>query len=118
MSQSPRTGADPAHFDGMVHRFDLIEVEEPRSGAIIVEFEPGGRTHWHSHPNGQYLYVLAGRGRIQSRGGAIEDLVPGDCVYADPGEEHWHGATADAGVSHLAFSFGPTRWVGPADVDA
>ena len=107
--------ADPTHFDGTVTRRDLIEVEEPFGGAIVVDFEPGARTHWHSHPDGQYLYVLSGQGRIQSRGGEVEPLQPGDCIYAAPGEEHWHGAGTETSVSHLAVSLGRTRWFSSAD---
>lgn len=55
-------------------------------------FEPGGRTHWHSHPNGQYLHVVEGEGRVQSRGGEVGRLLPNDTICAEPGEHHWHGA--------------------------
>ena len=112
------THADPAdasHFDGPVQRRDLIAVDAPPSSALVVEFAPGGRTHWHSHPAGQYIYVLAGEGRIQSRGGEVEELRAGDVIYAEPDEEHWHGAGTDTEVRHLAFSFGVTRWVGSVD---
>ena len=105
------------HFTGSARRHDLIAVEDPPSGAILVKFEPGARTHWHRHPAGQYLYVVEGSGLTQRRGGEVEALAPGDCLYAAPGEEHWHGAGLSTGVSHLAFSFGVTEWVGPADLD-
>lgn len=103
---------DDQHFDGIVGRRDLIEVKDPPSSAIVVDFAPGSRTHWHSHPDGQYLFVLEGEGRIQSRGSEIEELRVGDCVYADPGEEHWHGAGPETSVTHLAFSHGRTLWLG------
>jgi quercetin dioxygenase-like cupin family protein len=96
-------------------RRDLIAVDDPPSSAILVEFGPGGRTHWHRHPNGQYIHVIEGEGRIQSRGGDVRSLMPGDTVYAEPGEEHWHGASVDGHVAHLAFSFGVTDWGSPID---
>ena len=105
------------HFTGSAQRHDLIAVDDPPSGAILVRFEPGARTHWHRHPDGQYLYVVDGQGLTQRRGGEVESLVPGDCLYAAPGEEHWHGAGRTTGVSHLAFSFGVTEWVGPAELE-
>jgi quercetin dioxygenase-like cupin family protein len=117
LSETPATDVDPSHFSGNVRRHDLIAVDEPPSSALLVRFEPGGRTHWHRHPEGQYLYVLEGKGLAQSRGGEVMELLPGDCLYAGPGEEHWHGASSDARLAHLAFSFGDTEWVGPADSD-
>jgi quercetin dioxygenase-like cupin family protein len=118
LSEVQPISAGNDHFTGSARRHDLIAVDDPPSGAILVEFEPGARTHWHRHPAGQYLYVVEGRGLTQSRGGEVQDLAPGDCLYAAPGEEHWHGAAATAGVSHLAFSFGVTEWVGPAELVA
>lgn len=115
LSQVRPAIADPAHFTGSALRYDLVAADDPPSSAIVVRFEPGGRTHWHRHPNGQYLYVLDGEGRVQRRGADIEAIRPGDCIYAEPGEEHWHGASEEGSVSHLAFSFGVTEWLEPAD---
>lgn len=109
--------ADAAHFSGRVTRHDLVLAIDPPSSAILVRFEPGGRTHWHRHPDGQYLYVLEGKGKAQARGANTVELRPGDCVYTPPGEEHWHGASDDEGLAHLAFSFGLTEWAGPVDSD-
>jgi quercetin dioxygenase-like cupin family protein len=117
LSEVDATVADADHFAGRVTRHDLIMAVDPPSSAILVRFEPGGRTHWHRHPGGQYLYVLEGRGVAQARGGDQVELRPGDCLYARPGEEHWHGASEDDGLAHLAFSFGLTEWVGPVDPD-
>jgi quercetin dioxygenase-like cupin family protein len=116
-SEVPFTEADPDHFTLPAGRHDLIWVEDPPSSALLVRFEPGGRTHWHSHPGGQYLHVVEGEGRIRSRGGEVSALRPGDTVYAEPGEEHWHGASAQAAVVHLAFSFGVTEWFEEASDD-
>ena len=85
-------------------------MEDPPSSAILVEFQPGSRTHWHSHPAGQYLFVTTGTGLAQTRGGPIIAIQAGDCLYAAPGEEHWHGASQESSVTHLAFSFGVTQW--------
>lgn len=115
LSEVPFAPADAAHFSGGAYRSDLVSVDDPPSSGIVVRFEPGGRTHWHRHAAGQYLYVLSGAGRIQSRGEPVQQLLPGDCVYAAPKEEHWHGADEASDLEHLAFSFGATEWAGPAD---
>ena len=74
-----------------------------RISASNVHFTPGARTHWHTHPNGQSIFVLEGVGRCQTRGGPVEEIRPGDCVFFEPGEEHWHGATEDRFMLHLAI---------------
>ena len=68
-----------------------------------VHFTPGARTHWHTHPNGQTIYVLEGIGLAQSRGGPVEVIRPGDRVFFEPGEEHWHGASATRFMVHVAM---------------
>ena len=72
-------------------------------GCAHVRFLPGGRTWWHSHPKGQTLYVTDGIGYVSRRGGEIVEIRPGDVVYIEPGEEHWHGATPDRFMAHLAM---------------
>jgi len=74
-----------------------------RVSASTVHFTPGARTAWHTHPNGQTIYVLEGIGLAQSRGGPIELIRPGDRVFFEPGEDHWHGATANRFMTHLAM---------------
>jgi quercetin dioxygenase-like cupin family protein len=74
-----------------------------RVTASSVHFTPGARTAWHTHPNGQTIYVLEGVGLAQRRGGPIEVIRPGDRVFFEPGEEHWHGATATRFMTHLAL---------------
>src|SRR5213592_5324177 len=74
-----------------------------RLSASSVHFTPGARTHWHSHPNGQTIYVTEGVGLAQHRGGPIEVIRPGDRVFFEPGEEHWHGAAPDRFMTHLAM---------------
>ena len=71
--------------------------------ASWVHFTPGARTHWHAHPNGQTIFVLEGVGLAQRRGGAVEVIRPGDCVFFESGEVHWHGATASRFMAHIAM---------------
>ena len=74
-----------------------------RLSASSVHFTPGARTAWHTHPNGQTIYVLEGVGLCQRRGGEIEVIRPGDRVFFEPGEEHWHGARPNRFMTHLAL---------------
>ena len=77
--------------------------EGSRLQASSVHFTPGARTAWHTHPNGQTIYVLEGVGRAARRGGPVEEIRPGDRVFFEPGEEHWHGAAPDRFMTHLAM---------------
>ena len=77
--------------------------DDSRVSASWVHFTPGARTAWHTHPNGQTIFVIEGVCRCQSRGGPIEELRPGDRVFFAPGEEHWHGATETRFTSHIAI---------------
>lgn len=74
-----------------------------RLSASSVHFTPGARTAWHTHPNGQTIYVVEGVGLCQRRGGPIEVIRAGDRVFFEPGEEHWHGAAATRFMTHLAM---------------
>ena len=73
------------------------------SGATVT-FEPGARTAWHTHPLGQTLLVTAGLGQVQRKGGAIEEIRPGDTVWFEPDEKHWHGASAQCAMTHIAIA--------------
>lgn len=77
--------------------------ERSRISASSVHFTPGARTAWHTHPLGQTIYVTEGVGRAQRRGGPIEVIRPGDRVFFEPGEEHWHGAAPDRFMTHIAM---------------
>lgn len=78
--------------------------EEPsRTRANLVRFAPGARTAWHSHGLGQALYIVDGVALVQSRGGDIIEAHPGDVIWTPPDEEHWHGATPDRFMSHIAL---------------
>ena len=100
----PTRKADPAYFTGDVWQDPVIEAPAPASlRALVVTFAPGARTHWHTHPKGQTLYILRGQGLICRRGGTPEIIQPGDTVWFDPGEEHWHGAGPETAMVHLAM---------------
>ena len=99
------TAAGPsAWFTGAVY-IDTVAAPSDRSrlSASSVHFTPGARTAWHTHPNGQTIYVTEGVGLAQRRGGPIEVIRPGDRVFFEPGEEHWHGAAPNRFMTHLAM---------------
>jgi quercetin dioxygenase-like cupin family protein len=99
------TAAGPEDwFTGSVY-IDTVAApsDESRVTASCVHFTPGARTAWHTHPNGQTIWVLEGVGLCQRRGGPIEAIRPGDRVFFGPGEEHWHGAAATRFMAHLAL---------------
>ena len=97
----------PGPSDWFTGAVFLDSVAVPSDGSRLqassVHFTPGARTAWHTHPNGQTIYVLEGVGRAQRRGGPIEEIRPGDRVFFEPGEEHWHGAAPDRFMTHLAM---------------
>jgi len=91
-------------FTGTVWQDPIITPQAPmRIVSSRVAFEPGARTAWHTHPLGQTLYVIAGVGRFQSKGGPIREIRPGDVVWISPGEKHWHGGSPTTGMVHIAI---------------
>jgi 4-carboxymuconolactone decarboxylase len=95
----------PENFTGPVRIESFFQAERPaRAGGAAVHFEPGARTAWHTHPLGQTLIVTSGCGWVQSEGGTVEEVRPGDVVLIPPHVRHWHGATASAPMSHLAVA--------------
>jgi len=76
---------------------------DSRLSASSVHFTPGARTAWHTHPNGQTIYVTEGICLCQTRGAPIDVILPGDRVFFEPGEEHWHGAPPNRFMTHLAI---------------
>ncbi len=93
-----------AWFNGTV----FVDTEGTPSGpsrlpASGVHFTPGARTAWHTHPNGQIIYVTEGIGLCQRRGGPVEVIRSGDRVFFEPGEDHWHGAAPNRYITHLAM---------------
>jgi quercetin dioxygenase-like cupin family protein len=92
-------------FTGDVYIDAVAAAPAPgRVQANLVHFTPGARTAWHTHPLGQTIYVTEGIGLCRRRGGSIEVIRPGDRVFFEPDEEHWHGATADRFMVHLALN--------------
>jgi quercetin dioxygenase-like cupin family protein len=92
-------------FTGAVY---IDAVAAPSHGARVnassVHFTPGARTAWHTHPNGQTIWVTDGVGLCQRRGSAIEVIRPGDRVFFEPDEDHWHGAAPGRFMSHVAMA--------------
>ena len=104
-NNSVPTGKGPAErFTGNVYVDPIRNPDEQTAiGAAHVRFTPGARTAWHHHPKGQTLYVTDGVGYVCRRGGEPELIKPGDVIYIEPGEEHWHGATEDRFMAHVAM---------------
>jgi quercetin dioxygenase-like cupin family protein len=102
---SQPSAAGPAeYFTGSVRVDPLFQAPDPaRAAAASVTFEPGARTAWHTHPLGQTLIVTAGCGRARRWGGPIEEIRPGDVVRFAPGEKHWHGASPETAMTHIAI---------------
>jgi quercetin dioxygenase-like cupin family protein len=101
----PETVTAPAEwFTGAVF-MDTVATPSgsSRLNATSVHFTPGAHTAWHAHPNGQTLHVTEGVGLAQGRGGPIEVMRPGDRVFFEPGEEHWHGAGPGHFMTHLSL---------------
>ena len=103
-------------FTGAVY-IDAIAVpaDSSRLSAAAVHFTPGARTAWHQHPHGQTIWVFEGIGLCQRRGDRIEVIRPGDRVFFEPGENHWHGAAPNRFMVHLAMqqnddSGSPVTW--------
>ena len=102
---SSQTADGPANwFSGHVRLTSLFDTPAPaRLKGTQASFEAGARTAWHTHPLGQTLIVTAGAGLAQAEGGPVIALRPGDVVWFEPEEKHWHGATATSDMAHIAL---------------
>ena len=113
-SQPSRKGP-PEYFTGSVRIDPLFGADDAaRVTGLLVTFEPGARTAWHSHPLGQKLIVTSGSGLAQREDGPVEKIGPGDVVWFPPGEKHWHGPSASTAMSHIAIQEnldGKTVWM-------
>lgn len=105
-----RNGSQPAsygsaeHFTGKVRLDPLFKAPAPaRTSGVSVTFEPGAHSDWHTHPLGQTLIVTAGCGLVQSWGGPVRVIRPGDVVWCPPNEKHWHGAAPTSAMTHIAI---------------
>jgi 4-carboxymuconolactone decarboxylase len=102
-SQSGQQGS-PDNFTGRVTIESRFVREDPsRIGGARVTFRPGARTAWHTHPLGQTLVVTTGTGWVQREGGPKQEIHAGDIIWTPPGVKHWHGATVDSTMSHVAI---------------
>nr|WP_210210316.1 cupin domain-containing protein [Altericroceibacterium spongiae] len=92
-------------FTGDV-RLDLVfsPPEPGRASFGIVNFAPGARTNWHTHPLGQVLYVTQGVGWTQCEGGPKTEIRAGDTIWCNCGRRHWHGATDKTAMQHIAVT--------------
>ena len=108
--ESDVTAAQTNFVGGTPSRPDSSDIR-----AVRLRFEAGSRSNWHSHSNWQILMAEDGRGRTQVRGEALQDLTPGNPVYAGPNVVHWHGAAPDSYLVQLTFVSGETTWEGPVD---
>jgi quercetin dioxygenase-like cupin family protein len=92
-------------FAGVVRIDPLFAPTSPaRAAGNAVTFEPGARTAWHTHPLGQTLIVTFGRGWVQRDGGEMQEIRPGDVIWFEPGEKHWHGASSTTAMQHIAIN--------------
>ena len=105
-----RVGSQPSikgpseWFTGVIRIDQPFQAPEPaRVGGAVVTFEPGARTAWHTHPLGQTLIVTSGCGWAQREGGPVEEIRPGDVIWFEPGEKHWHGAMPTTAMTHIAL---------------
>jgi len=104
-AQIASQSGDPMTFTGDVVRTTLAaDAEVTPVNVYRVEFEPGARTHWHTHDGPQWLFVVEGRIRAQKLGEPAIEAVKGDAVVIPPGEKHWHGAAASERGVHLAVN--------------
>lgn len=95
----------PEQFAGDVY-LDMLAAPRSEGQRMVVSkvrFLPGARTAWHSHALGQTLHITEGVGLIGTRDGKIIEVTPGQTIYTPPGEEHWHGATPEDYMEHLAM---------------
>lgn len=111
--------AGDEHFSGEVAMTALFEATgEGTLNSAHVAFAAGARTDWHSHPDGQVLLIVDGRGRTQVAGEPLVGMAAGDAIHVDRGIQHWHGADPDAPMAHLSVTGpGGTVWDGPAVTD-
>lgn len=105
LTKPATTRNPPEQFTGDVWLDPVAVPQDPSQRMVValVRFAPGARTAWHSHARGQTLHVVSGVALVQSRGGVVVEVRPGETVYCPPGEEHWHGATPDDFMEHLAM---------------
>lgn len=109
LPKQPSAKGSAEMFTGDVYVDTIAKGEEPSHMRVnTVRFSPGARTAWHSHAVGQTLHVTEGIGLVQSRGGDIVEIRSGDTIHTPPGEWHWHGATPEHFMTHIAMWEAPS----------
>lgn len=105
LPKPPTAKNPPEQFAGDVWLDPIAMPQEPGQRMVVarVRFAPGAHTAWHSHANGQTLHVTSGTALMGTRDGIIVEAHPGDTLYCPAGEEHWHGATPEDFMEHLAM---------------
>lgn len=97
--------APAEYFTGSVHISARYQADAPaRIGGATVSFSAGARTAWHTHPLGQTLFIVSGRGWVQKEGEPVQQVGPGDVVWIPPLIRHWHGASASEPMIHFAVA--------------
>lgn len=100
-----RASAPEQYFTGRVETSGFYKGDAPaRIGGATVSFSASARTAWHTHPLGQTLFIVSGRGWVQKEGGPVEKVGPGDVVWIPPHVKHWHGASAIEPMTHFAVA--------------
>ena len=104
IGSEPSVKAPTEYFTGTARIDPLFQANPPaRVSGASVTFEPGARNAWHTYTLGQILIVTAGCGWVQHEGGPVEEIHPGDVIWIQPGEKHWHGASPTTAMTHIAI---------------
>ena len=102
---TPSVQGSASMFTGLVRQDSIARADEfSKSAVTLVTFEPGSRTFWHSHPSGQRLLVTFGKGLVGARNGRVDVVRAGDFIWCPPKVAHWHGASPDSAMSHIALT--------------
>ena len=109
LSEHTVEGSDAKTFTGQATLVRLNDLsDDPVVNAYRVAFQPRARTDWHTHSGTQLLIILDGGCRLQTDAGAVTEITAGDVVSIEPGERHWHGASAKGPMTHLAVNVAST----------
>ena len=102
----PKGDRAPAeYFTGTAWVKMLVTADDIFNTSVAnVTFEPGARNNWHTHPGGQILIITDGVGYYQEKGKPVQLLHKGDVIKILPGVVHWHGASPDSEMTHLAIN--------------
>jgi len=108
---------NPDYFIGTAWVKMLVPKDETGTYSIgNVVFEPGCRNNWHTHPAGQILIVLDGKGWYQEKGQPARSINSGDVIMISSNVKHWHGAAKESSLTHLAITNskdGGVKWLEP-----